>query len=260
MISYAKGTKMKHIIHGIICSGIVANILASCSPDFDVETFCDKVGQCDLYGAFGVSAGGECQSSAGDLDDGRGQCAIDAANCTEMKMCGKYGAQTCQEIESSFDKACGHIFPNGVFLGMTGCSTDVSFGLCLMWCQENFTDCNVAYSDCWGDGWCGFKPNTPAGCHENEDCGSGQSCVDHKCGGSGDGCKLSCSGSGESFSAGLSCGTGTQSCENSYDGMGELSSVSCTYSNGKSFTCFINYDGVGHATGTCSGEGETCSF
>jgi hypothetical protein len=46
----------------------------------------------------------------------------------------------------------------------------------------------------------------------------------------------------------------------SYNGVGQVSAVQCTYSNGRSFSCNILYNGLGQARGTCSGEGASCTF
>ena len=69
-------------------------------------------------------------------------------------------------------------------------------------------------------------------------------------------CELLCSEEG----IGLSCGTGSMTCNNSYDSSGRISYVSCSYSNGKYFSCSINYDSMGDPHGTCNGEGDTCYF
>ncbi|MBI5515626.1 MAG: hypothetical protein HY909_17730 [Deltaproteobacteria bacterium] len=73
------------------------------------------------------------------------------------------------------------------------------------------------------------------------------------------GCTLMCSW-GDGLLAGLSCGTSSRSCMYGYNGVGQVSSVRCTYSNGRSFSCAIQYNGLGQARGTCSGEGGSCAF
>ncbi len=76
-------------------------------------------------------------------------------------------------------------------------------------------------------------------------------------------CSLSCSCSGGSLSAGLSCGTSSMSCSYSYDSYGRPSYISCSYSNGTSFGCSVNWNSLGQASGTCTtsyGGGDSCSF
>jgi hypothetical protein len=73
------------------------------------------------------------------------------------------------------------------------------------------------------------------------------------------GCTLMCSWD-DGLLAGLSCGTSSRSCMYGYNGVGQVSSVRCTYSNGRSFSCAIQYNGLGQARGTCSGEGGSCAF
>ena len=73
-------------------------------------------------------------------------------------------------------------------------------------------------------------------------------------------CTLTCSATSDSISVGLSCGTGSRSCNYSYDSYGRVSHISCSYSNGTSFSCSVNYDSLGHPGGSCSGEGDTCYF
>jgi|GEM_PF-4311006 len=69
-------------------------------------------------------------------------------------------------------------------------------------------------------------------------------------------CEMICSEEG----IGLSCGTGSMTCNNSYDGSGRVSYFSCTYSNGKYFSCSVSYDSMGEPYGSCNGEGSSCYF
>lgn len=73
-------------------------------------------------------------------------------------------------------------------------------------------------------------------------------------------CKLSCSATGSSLSVGLSCGSGSRTCNYSYDSSQRVTGMSCTYGNGKKFSCSINYNSLGQPHGSCSGEGQTCTF
>ena len=73
-------------------------------------------------------------------------------------------------------------------------------------------------------------------------------------------CTMSCSADDDSISSGLSCGSSSRECHNSYDSHGRLSYMSCTYSNGKMYSCSINYDSLGQPHGSCNGEGDTCYF
>ena len=75
-----------------------------------------------------------------------------------------------------------------------------------------------------------------------------------------DGCDLSCSAGYDSISVGLSCGTSSRSCRNSWNSFGQLSGLSCSYSNGRSFSCHLSYNGLGQPSGSCSGEGDSCRF
>jgi len=72
-------------------------------------------------------------------------------------------------------------------------------------------------------------------------------------------CNLTCSWS-DGLRAGLSCGVGALQCMYRYNSLGQRTSASCRYADGHSFTCGINYNSLGRASGTCSGEGDTCSF
>jgi hypothetical protein len=92
---------------------------------------------------------------------------------------------------------------------------------------------------------------------EDRDCDGDVGLYDDDC------CELSCSCSGSSFSAGLSCGTGSRSCSYSYDSHGRPISAVCSYSNDTWFGCSISYDSAGGASGDCHtywGGDDTCSF
>ncbi len=73
-------------------------------------------------------------------------------------------------------------------------------------------------------------------------------------------CSLSCSCSGGSLYVSNSCGTGSQNCSYGYDSYGRVDSLSCSYSNGHSFSCDLDYNSLGQASGGCSGGGDSCSF
>ncbi len=76
-------------------------------------------------------------------------------------------------------------------------------------------------------------------------------------------CEISCSCSGGSLSVGLSCGTGSVSCSYGYNSSGQVSSMSCSYSNGADFSCSVSYNSLGQASGTCTTyeDGyDSCSF
>ena len=73
-------------------------------------------------------------------------------------------------------------------------------------------------------------------------------------------CKLSCSASSGGISVGLSCGSSKRTCNYGRDTSGRVTSIRCSYDNGRSFSCRIRYNGLGQASGSCSGEGDTCSF
>ncbi len=78
-----------------------------------------------------------------------------------------------------------------------------------------------------------------------------------------DSCEISCSCSGGSLSAGLSCGSGSLSCSYGYSSSGQVTSMSCSYSNGADFYCNVNYNSMGQASGTCTtyqDGGDSCSF
>ena len=76
----------------------------------------------------------------------------------------------------------------------------------------------------------------------------------------GGSCSLSCWGDYDGFSVGLSCGTSSRTCTKGYNGFGQLNRLSCIYSNGRAFNCNLSYNGLGQASGTCNGEGDTCRF
>jgi hypothetical protein len=107
----------------------------------------------------------------------------------------------------------------------------------------------------WFDS-CGQQEDLAEACPEGEVC-KGGACVEDVPDPPSPSCSLECSNDGN---VGLTCGTGSMSCSNSYDSHGRVSHVSCTYSNGKSFSCSISYNSLGQASGSCSGEGDSCYF
>jgi hypothetical protein len=60
----------------------------------------------------------------------------------------------------------------------------------------------------------------------------------------------------------LSCGSNSINCTNTLDQFGRITSLSCSYSNGKHAGCTgVSYNNIGQITGgTCTGEGQTCTL
>lgn len=87
-----------------------------------------------------------------------------------------------------------------------------------------------------------------------ETCGTGETCFAGECGTTG--CDLTCSAAG----AALTCAGGSPTCSYGYDIHGRVASMACEYSDGSDFVCTYTYDGLGNASGTCSGEGLDCRF
>ncbi len=132
----------------------------------------------------------------------------------------------------------------------------------------DYTSCTAGADDCddWNSADCGQEGLayiacmqelcTPAGATAPE-CTAGQG----GSGGSSSGCKMNCSTTSDSLNASLSCGSGSGSCSNIKDSFGRTTSMTCTYSNDKSFTCNVSYNSVGQPSGSCSGSsGASCSF
>jgi hypothetical protein len=73
-------------------------------------------------------------------------------------------------------------------------------------------------------------------------------------------CRASSSRGADVPSIALSCGTQPVNCQFSYDQFSRVSSMSCTFANGRRVTCSgITYNDLGQMTGgSCSGEGQTC--
>src|SRR5688500_13432518 len=88
------------------------------------------------------------------------------------------------------------------------------------------------------------------------------------CGGDDDepSCQLSC-GTQSTMRAdvptvGLYCGTQPLSCNLQYDQFSRVTSMSCSYANGKFASCSnVMYNSLGQIVGgTCNGGGQTCAL
>ena len=92
-----------------------------------------------------------------------------------------------------------------------------------------------------------------------EDCTSEQSCSSGKC--VKKSCSLKCSAGRDcKLSITYACGTGSKKCNYNRDRSGRVTFMSCTFSNGKRYTCRISWNSIGQCSGTCSADAKTCSF
>jgi outer membrane protein assembly factor BamB len=105
----------------------------------------------------------------------------------------------------------------------------------------------------WWTNSCGNREEVKETCKTGYTC-SGGACKKQES------CKMTCSADDESISAGLSCGSGSTTCQISRDSHGRATYISCTYSNGKKYYCSISYNSLGQPGGSCNGEGQTCYF
>lgn len=93
----------------------------------------------------------------------------------------------------------------------------------------------------------------------HQECGSDERCIEDECT-TGPSCDIECEADGDDVLVSLSCGSGSRECTYGHDSYGRVSFISCTYDNGTSFTCSIDYNSLGQPTGSCTGEGDTCYF
>lgn len=108
----------------------------------------------------------------------------------------------------------------------------------------------------WFVGWCACVSLFALACGAEDDCEFSSCGV----GGTGSGFPLSGSASAR---VELDCATSSVSCTGiEQDAFGRVVELSCTYSNGRTFTCSdITFDSLGRVTGgTCAGEGATCTL
>ncbi|MFH1532592.1 MAG: Ig-like domain-containing protein [Pseudomonadota bacterium] len=215
----------------------------SCAPDCTGK-------ECGFDGCMGTC--GSCP--AGQLCSDTGTCEfgdfcelIGFEGCcdgTDLYWCVNGEIQTilCGNASDPALQVCGWDSEVGYNCGGSGADPGGQFPL---ECPACIPDCSG--KDCGSDG-CGGTCGT---------CAGGAECSNGICQSS---CVMLCSSSGSSFSAGLSCGAGSKSCNYSYNSFGQVSGVSCSYGNGTSFSCSVTYNGLGQPSGYCSGEGDTCSF
>jgi hypothetical protein len=129
-------------------------------------------------------------------------------------------------------------------------------------CGEHFLCEGGSCRPCEPHAWLGCLDGRPTwfdACDRAEEseptCGDGEVCAGGRC---GPPCTVSCANGPES--AGLSCGEGAQDCRIGYDRFDRPVAWTCSYANRVSFTCAAEYDDLGQISGSCEGEGSTCTF
>ena len=101
-------------------------------------------------------------------------------------------------------------------------------------------------------------PGAEEGCSDgvDRDCDGWIDDYDEDC------CALDCACEDEVWVAGLSCGSGEQSCSVNYDSAGRPYQVSCTYANGPDYSCHLDYSTYGNLASiwctTDYAEGGSC--
>ena len=175
-------------------------------------------------------------------------CRDDGLSFGYKKGCGAKGV--CEEVDATSDDPW-----SAAGLEYLGFLPDSPVKVARCETCEPHDDKGCGDGDVYWFDSCGRKEELAEACPEGEVCKSG-ACVEDVPDPPSTSCYLECSGG----DVGLTCGTGSMSCSNSYDSHGRVSHVSCTYSNGKSFSCSISYNSLGQASGNCSGEGDSCYF
>ena len=227
-----------------ICSAVPAGEDPNnlyCGPNFA----CDGAGSCKL--ATGQKCGSADMCSTGHCES-KVCCASSCANgsCSTGR-CLLNNGQPCTSKGDCLSNRC-----EGGKAQKHCCPTSCSSGFCSTGNCCTFHSAKKCYGGdvYWYDS-CGNREEL------YDKCGSDQTCQSAVC----MTCTLTCSATSSSVSVGLSCGSSTRTCNYSYNSMGKVSSISCTYSNGTSFYCSIYYSSSGSPHGSCTSPyAAKCTF